>query len=222
MAERAVDAVIFDMDGVLLDSERAWDEVREELTAEHGGRWHDAAQRDMMGMNSQEWPAYMRTRLGVNLDDARILRMVTDALAARYRVRLPLLPGADTAVRALAGRWPLAVASSSPAELIEAALAAAGLRDAFAHVVSSEAVPRGKPAPDVYLLAARRLGAPAGRCVAVEDSGNGILAGLAAGMAVVAIPNPDYPPPGDVLRRCAAVLTGIAALTTEVVAAAAG
>ena len=215
-------AVIFDMDGVLLDSESTWDRIREDLTRAQGGVWHDRAHRAMMGMNSAEWPRYMHQELGVGIPPEAILDHVTRALIERYTEQLPLLPGAADAVRRMARHWPLAVASSSPLAVIEAALRAAGLRDAFAEVVSSEEVARGKPAPDVYLEAARRLGVDPTACVAVEDSTSGVRSAAAAGMRVVVIPNPDYPPDPNVMGSAHVLLSAISELTPDLVSARAG
>jgi len=216
---RMTDAVIFDMDGVILDTERVWDEVREDLTRERGGTWHPGAQRDMMGMSSQEWPVYMAERLEVPMTPPAILETVGDELIRRYRDALPLLPGAAAAVRRMAGARPLGLASSSPLRVILAALELAGIRDCFAAVVSSEEVGRGKPAPDVYLEAAARLGVAADRCWAVEDSTNGIRSAVAAGMRVVVIPNPDYPPHPDAVGAAHLVVTAVAGLTPDLLAA---
>jgi HAD superfamily hydrolase (TIGR01509 family) len=210
--------VVFDMDGVLLDSEQVWDAVRQDLVAETGGTWVEGAHHDMMGMSSHEWPPYMRDRLGVPMTPAEISAEVVRRLSERYRASLPLLPGAAGAVRRMAREWPLAVASSSNRELIELALALAGVRECFAAVVSSEEVPRGKPAPDVYLEAAARIGAPAAACAAVEDSSNGIRAAAAAGMRVVVIPNAHYPPDPSAVALGHVIVTAVAGLTPDVVA----
>ena len=211
-------AVVFDMDGVLVSTEEVWDEVREGLAREHGARWPDHAHRDMMGMSTPEWSAYMRDALGVPMEPPEIAAEVERRIAARYRRSLPLLPGAREAVLALAPRWPLGVASSSTRGLIEVVLDLAGLAEAFAVTVSSEEVARGKPAPDVYLEALARLGvAPAG-AVAVEDSASGLRAADAAGVRVVAVPNPRYPPDDDALALAEVVLPEIATLTPDVVA----
>ena len=176
----------------------------------------------MMGMNSAEWPRYMHRELGVAIPPEAILDHVTRALIERYTEQLPLLPGAADAVRRMATRWPLAVASSSPLAVIEAALRAAGLRDAFAEVVSSEEVARGKPAPDVYLEAAGRLGVDPVACVAVEDSTSGVRSAAAAGMRVVVIPNPDYPPDPNVMGSAHVLLSAISGLTPDLVSARVG
>ena len=213
-----IEAVAFDLDGVLLDSEELWDEVREGLARERGGRWHEGAQADMMGMSSREWSAYMHERIGLSEPPEEINAEVVRRMLERYRRELPLIPGAVEAVERLAARWPLGLASSSNRELIDAALEVAGLSRYFRVTVSSEEVERGKPAPDVYLEAATRLGVTPERCAAIEDSQNGIRSAKAAGMRVIAIPNPRFPPPEEVLAEAAVVLGGIEELSPEVVA----
>jgi HAD superfamily hydrolase (TIGR01509 family) len=212
-----IDAVVFDLDGLLLDSEQVWDGVREQLTRERGGRWHDEATRDMMGMSSLEWSRYMHDRLGVPELPEEINAEVVRRMLARYREQLPLLPGATEAVERIAARWPLGLASSSNRDLIEAALEAAGIDGLFQVTVSSEEVARGKPAPDVYLEAARRLVVAPERAAAVEDSHNGILSARAAGMRVIAVPNPHFPPRPEALAEADVVLGSLAELTPAVV-----
>jgi HAD superfamily hydrolase (TIGR01509 family) len=212
-----IDAVVFDLDGVIVDSEHVWDEVRRQLAEERGGRWNDRASRDMMGMSSVEWSQYMHDVIGLEESPEEINNEVVRRLEAIYRERLPLIPGAVDAVRALAARWPLGLASSSNRELIDLVLEVSSLDRYFRVTVSSEEVPRGKPAPDVYLAAAQRLEAAPGRCAAVEDSEKGILSGKAAGMRVIAIPNPHFPPAAEALEEADVVLDSIAELTPEIV-----
>lgn len=212
-----IEAVVFDLDGVIVDSEHVWDEARQRLAEERGGRWHDRASRDMMGMSSREWSRYMHDVIGLAESPDEINAEVVRRLVAVYREELPLLDGAVEAVEALAGRWPLGLASSSNRELIDLVLRVSGLERWFAATVSSEEVPRGKPAPDVYLEAARRLGVAAERCAAVEDSENGIRSAKAAGMRVIAIPNAQYPPAEDALAAADVVLPSVAAVTPAAV-----
>jgi HAD superfamily hydrolase (TIGR01509 family) len=214
-----IEAIIFDLDGVVLDSEQVWDEVREELTRERGGRWHDRAQADMMGMSSVEWSRYMHEELGLADPPEEMNAEVVRRMLERYERQLPLIDGAVEAVRRLAARWPLGLASSSNRPVIERALAVSGLAPLFRATVSSEEVARGKPAPDVYLEAARRLEVEPERCAAIEDSGNGIRSAAAARMRVIAIPNRAFPPPPDALALAAAVLASIRDLSPNVVAA---
>jgi len=208
-------AVVFDLDGVLLDSERLWDQARREVTIQHNGHWRADATAAMLGMSSVEWSRYMRDNLGVDVPPDQIVDLVVADLLERYRRGLPLLPGAIAAVRRIGQRWPLALASSAGRPVIDTVLAIAGLQHEFQATVSSEEVPRGKPAPDVYLEATRRLGQPPGACAAVEDSANGIRSALAAALHVVAIPNRDYPPPASVLAKAQLVIDSLAGLTTE-------
>ena len=214
-----IEAVIFDMDGVLIDSEETWSWVRAAVVARHGGRWTEEDQRNVMGDNSRQWSAYIVRTWNLAVDPQEIFREVLEAMIERYAHGVAVLPGAAEAVAWLGARYPLAVASSSPRELILVALRLAGFGDSFAVVVSSDDVERGKPEPDVYLLAARRLGVPPERCLAVEDSSNGIRAALAAGMSTIAVPTLAFPPVADVLVRATLVLPSLEELTPERVAA---
>jgi HAD superfamily hydrolase (TIGR01509 family) len=212
------DAVVFDLDGVLLDSEQVWDEVREQLVRERGAHWHEGAQREMMGMSSVEWSQYMHDDLGLADPPEAISAEVVRRMEERYRSRLPLIDGAREAVERLAGRWPLGLASSSNREVIDLVLELSGLAQFFRVTVSSEEVARGKPAPDVYLEAARRLEVRPEGCVAIEDSENGIRSAKAAGMRVVAIPNPHYQPRDEALALANVTLDSLAELTPSTVA----
>jgi HAD superfamily hydrolase (TIGR01509 family) len=212
-----IDAVVFDLDGVIIDSEQLWDEVREGLAREREGRWSEQAQADMMGMSSTEWSRYMHEVVGLPEPPEEINREVVRRMLARYSEQLPLIDGAVDAVKRLAAHWPLGVASSSNRELIDHVLELSGLAPCFKVTVSSEEVARGKPASDVYLEAARRLGVEPSRCVAIEDSASGIRSAHAAGMHVVAIPNRAFPPPADALALASVVLESIKALDPEVV-----
>ena len=211
------DAVVFDLDGLLLDTEQVWDDVRERLVRERGGCWHDRAQADMMGMSSTEWSHYLHDELGLAEPPEELNRIVVERMEERSRQQLPLVDGAAEAVRRLAGRWPLGLASSSNRPLIDLALDLMGVAGLFRATVSSEEVDRGKPAPDVYLEAARRLGVKPEAAVAVEDSASGIRSAKAAGMGVVAIPNAHFPPADDVLELADVRLESLAALTPDAV-----
>ncbi|HXG75761.1 MAG TPA: HAD family phosphatase [Gaiellaceae bacterium] len=213
----AIAAVVFDLDGVLLDSEHLWDEVREQLARERGGRWHERAQADMMGMSAPEWSRYLHDVIGLPEPPEELNAEVVRRMEARYREELPLIEGAAQAVERLAASFRLALASSSNRSIIDAVLDAAGLARFFEVTVSSEEVPRGKPAPDVFLEAARRLGVAPERCCAVEDSANGIRAARAAGMRVVAIPNRRYPPGDDALALADVVLESVGELSAKAI-----
>ena len=205
----SIAAVVFDLDGVLVDSEQVWDDARRELVAERGGDWTADATRAMRGMSSLEWSQYMHDELHVDLEPSEISTVVVEKLEQLYRRELPLLPGARETVHALGERWPLGLASSSNREIIDLVLELAGLADAFAVTVSSEEVARGKPAPDVYLEAARRLDVEAAECAAVEDSTNGLRSASAAGMYVIALPNPHFRPADDALQLASVVIDSL-------------
>ncbi len=196
-----VRAVVFDMDGVLVDTERDWDAARRQVAQDSGGRWHPNATTDMMGMSAPEWSSYMHDELGVEAEPDDINRQVVAHMLGRVARGLPLLPGAAAAVESLAVRWPLALASSANRPVIDAVLEASGLARFFAATVSSEEVARGKPAPDVYLAAARALSVDPSTVVAIEDSANGIRSAATAGMTVVAVPNVQYPLDAEVLAQ---------------------
>jgi HAD superfamily hydrolase (TIGR01509 family) len=211
-----IDAVVFDLDGVLVQTEEIWHDVREVYIRDRGGRYDAVSQRAMMGMSSLEWPRFMHEDLGIADEPAAINDAIVELMSARYRDALPVIDGAVDAVRRLAERFPLAVASSSNRPLIDLVLDLTGLADAFTATVSSEEVARGKPAPDVYLEAARRLGVAPERSGAVEDSHAGIRSARAAGMFVVAIPNESFPPGDEALAEADVVLTSIEELTPAV------
>ena len=213
-----IDAVIFDLDGVLIASEEVWDAVRERYVPERGGRYDAEVQRAMMGMSSVEWSRYLHDVAGIPDTPEEISDEVIRRMLAAYGEHLPLMPGAVEAVRRVAARYPLAIASSSNRVLIDKVLEESGLAPLFRVTVSSEEVARGKPAPDVYLEAARQLGFAADRCAAVEDSHSGIEAAKAAGLRVVAFPNPAYPPGEESLALADATIGSLDELTPELLA----
>ncbi|MFB7874014.1 HAD family hydrolase [Nocardia sp. NPDC056064] len=210
-------AVVFDMDGVLIDSEPVWEQVRREYVELKGGRWQPDSQRRMMGMSTTEWAAYMSDDLGVAMPLEDISTKVVDLMADRYAHHVPLLPGAVEAVQRCAGQWKLGLASSSPRSLIDLVLAKTGLLEHFSAILSTEEVGRGKPAPDVYLTIAQRLGADPDTCTAVEDSTNGLRSAHTAGLRVIAVPRPEFPPEHDALAEADVVLDNLDQLTPEVV-----
>jgi HAD superfamily hydrolase (TIGR01509 family) len=213
-----IEAVAFDLDGTLIESERRWEAARRDVTETYGGTWDQNAQPAMMGLSTPEWIAYMQRELGVSLEADEIRQRVLERVVASYRQDLPLAKGAQAAVRRLAERWPLAVASSSPRELIELVVELAGLDGAFEAVVSSGEVARGKPAPDVYLRACELLGSSPARTAAIEDSGPGVRSAEAAGMPVVLIPGSEFPPDQGVLEEADLVLNSIGGLDVGAVA----
>ncbi|GAA4427188.1 HAD family phosphatase [Georgenia halophila] len=213
-----ISAVVFDMDGVLTDTEAVWDDVRRGLAAEDGAAWPDDATDRMMGMSTAEWSEYLATTVGLHGDAAAVAERAVSRVAERYREHLPLMPGAVAAVERMASRWPLGLASSSPRRLIDAILDMLDLTPLFRATVSTEEVQAGKPAPDGYRRACELLGVEPATAVAVEDSSNGLRSASAAGMRVVAVPHPGHPPAGDALALAAVRLGSLDELTPELVA----
>jgi HAD superfamily hydrolase (TIGR01509 family) len=212
-----VEAVIFDMDGVIVESEALWDKAREDLVKETGGLWGANAQEAMMGMASHEWSVYVRDELQVPMSAEEISRDVVGRLEALYREDLPLIEGSAEAVHAAAEFWPVAIASSSNRELIDLIAELAGIHKVLKTTVSSEEAGRGKPSPDVFLLAAEQLGVDPENCVVIEDSANGIRAGVAAGMKVIAVPNRDFPPSQEALDLATLVIDRVTDLTNATI-----
>jgi HAD superfamily hydrolase (TIGR01509 family) len=212
-----IEAVIFDLDGVIVDSEQVWDRVRRGFVQAHGGTWREDSSRHMMGLSTREWAHYLTADLGVQMSDDEVADQVIEEMKVDYDRNLPWVAGAAAVVRELSASWPLAVASGSPLSLIDAVLEGASIRGAFQLLLSCDEVAAGKPAPDVYLEAARRLKVSIKRCTVVEDSSNGIKSAATAGASIIAIPNGMYPPEESVLGLADAVLTDIKFLTTQAV-----
>jgi HAD superfamily hydrolase (TIGR01509 family) len=210
-------AVVFDLDGVLIDSEGVWDEVRRGLAAESSRPWPEDATHRMMGMSTPEWSGYLVDTVGIPGRAPDLATTVIDRVADRYRERLPLLPGAAEVVRRLAERWPLGLASSSPRRLIDSVLGATGLADLFRVTMSTEQVAEGKPSPLVYQEVAAQLGTPPGSVVAIEDSSNGLRSAARAGMHVIAVPRPEFPPAADALALADVVVHHLGEITQDLV-----
>jgi HAD superfamily hydrolase (TIGR01509 family) len=213
-----VSAIVLDLDGVVVDTEEIWDRERRAYVDAHGGTWTAKATRKMQGMSSAEWATYLHDKLGAHGEVDEISAAVAAGVVAEIERELPLLPGAIRAINVLAHAFPLALASSANREVIDAVLDGAGITERFGATVSSEEVERGKPAPDVYLEAARRIGVDPTACAAVEDSSNGLRSAHAAGMIVIATPNHAFPPAPDALGLAAVVVDGVKDVTPELVA----
>ncbi|MBH0776423.1 HAD family hydrolase [Nocardia bovistercoris] len=219
-----ITAVVFDMDGVLIDSEPVWEQVRRDYVAEKGGRWLPDTQKRLMGMSTGEWSRYLSADrdadgLGVGGSAEQVAREVIERMAAHYDRAVPLLAGAVDAVQRMSQNWPLGLASSSPRALIDTVLGRTGLIEFFDVTLSTEQVERGKPAPDVYLTVARALRRNAADCAAVEDSSNGLRAAHAAGMRVIAAPRPEYPLDPEARTLATHVIDGLDELTPALVVA---
>jgi HAD superfamily hydrolase (TIGR01509 family) len=213
----AIEAVVFDLDGVIIDTEEVWEEERRAYVASYGKQFLPDTQTRMMGMSTGEWSGHLSHEVGVPRTPSEVASDVLGRMAERYREALPLIPGSVDAVKRMAGRFPVALASSSARILIDQVLATAGLADVFRVTLSTEEVPRGKPFPDVYLEAASRLGLSPQVCAAVEDSSNGLRSAAAAGLTVIAVPHGVYPPAPDALEKASLVIDGLDELTVEAV-----
>jgi HAD superfamily hydrolase (TIGR01509 family) len=211
----SVRAVVFDLDGVIIDSEEVWEEVRRGYVAEHGREFLPDTQQRLMGMSTGEWSRHLSADVGVGVPPEQVAAEVLDRMAQRYTAALPLIPGAVDAVLRIAERYPVGLASSSARVLIDRVLESAGLTGVFRVALSTEEVPRGKPAPDVYLEAAARLGVEPADCVAIEDSSNGLRSAAAAGMVVVCVPHGVYPPADDALAQAALVVGSLRELSDD-------
>jgi HAD superfamily hydrolase (TIGR01509 family) len=213
----SIEAIIFDLDGVIVASEQVWDRVRRRFVETHRGTWRKDSSRQMMGLSTRAWARYLTVELGVDLPEEEVAKQVIEEMKRQYERNLPFVDGAVAAIRELSASWPMAVASGSPKSLIEAVLVGGAIHDEFQVLVSSDEVAAGKPAADVYLEAARRLDVSAERCVVVEDSLNGIRSAVAAGATVIAIPNSAYAPEDETISLATLVLADIKSLTPHLV-----
>ena len=218
MAGDVVHAVVFDLDGVLVDSEELWDAVRRAVAAEAGKPWPVEATRAMQGMSTAEWSAYLTDVVGIPAEPNEVAATVLDRMAARYDARLPLVPGAVEVVERLGRRWPLGLASSSPRRLIDTVLESAGIAQRFQVSVSTEEVAAGKPSPAVYQTVTQRLCVDPVQAIAIEDSSNGLRSAAAAGLGVLAVPNAAFPPSEDALALADVIVNSLDEITPELVA----
>lgn len=211
-------SIVFDMDGVIVDSEPLWVRARKDLVREANGRWIPEAETAMMGISSDRWSAYMRDQLALDMSAERIREEVIRRMIDLYRESVPLIPGAREAIETISERWRVGVASGSDRVLLDTVLTNSGLGSHFAATVSAEDVAEGKPSPLIYQEACRRLGAGPSACVAIEDSGSGIASALAAGMKVIAVPRPGFEPGAEILNRATVVLPDLTGLHPDLIA----
>jgi HAD superfamily hydrolase (TIGR01509 family) len=213
----AIQAVIFDMDGVLVNSEEYWWQSRVEFAEKLGKHWSFDDQRAAMGRNTIEWAQVMQERLQIDMPVDEIIEKVRGGVLTRLEKHLPILPGALEAVHAAALEYRVALASGSPKLVIDTVMSLTGLNQVFEHLVYGDDMPQGKPAPDIYLETARRLGLDPASCVGIEDSSNGLRALKAAGMHVIAVPSPGFPLTDDVLSLADRVLPSLEQFSVELV-----
>lgn len=205
------------MDGLLVDSEPCWHQARVRLAQEAGKSWTESDHQVVMGVSTPEWASYMLKRLELDMTAAELVERIVANMQEIYRQRIPFLPGAIQAVHLVSSRYLTGLASGSHRSLIETVLNDPYMQGRFRVVVSSDALPHGKPAPDIYLEAARLLGISPENCLCLEDSKNGILAGVAAGMKVIAVPDPRYKPPDEILHQADIVLSSLEHFSLELV-----
>ncbi|MCK6580249.1 MAG: HAD family phosphatase [Anaerolineae bacterium] len=212
-----IDAVIFDMDGVLVDSEQYWWEARVEFAAERGLQWTMEFQRLAMGRSTVEWAQVMQERLHLDMALEAIMDDVIGRVSGKLSTRFPALPGALEAVHTAAQGYPVALASGSPTRVIQSVMAITGLDRIFQTVVYGDDMAHGKPAPDIYFETARRLGVDPAHCLGIEDSGNGVRALHAAGMKIVAVPSPGFALSEEVLALADLALPSLESFSLEMI-----
>ena len=212
-----IQAVIFDMDGVLVDSEEYWWQSRVAFAEQLGKVWSFDDQRTAMGRNTVEWARVMQERLQIDMPLDEIIERVRGGVIARLEQRLPVLPGALEAVQKAASAYPVALASGSPKLVIDTVMQLTGLDKVFEHIVYADDMAHGKPAPDVYFETARRLGIAPENCIGIEDSGNGVRALHAAGMYIIAVPSPGFALRDDVLALAHRTLPSLESFSVELV-----
>ncbi len=204
-----IEAIIFDMDGLLVDSEPYWDNARSIMAAESGVKWNEDDHKAVMGVSTPEWVNYMIERLGLKLPPKSVEERIIGTMAGLYNQRIPFLPGAVEVVSSAAKHFTTALASGSPRSLIDTVTNSPALKGKFDLILSGDQFARGKPAPDIYLGAAEQLNLKPSQCACIEDSGSGILAGHSAGMKVIAVPDARFPPAAEHLARASIVLNSL-------------
>ena len=214
-----IKAVIFDMDGLLVDSEPVWDKARKAMADVAGKPWGTLDHDAVMGVSTEEWADYMIERLELAMSRQEVIDEVVGRMTDMYHQGVPFFPGAVELVETAAASFRTGLASGSHPALIEIVTSEGPLARRFEVIVAADEVGRGKPAPDVYLAAAERLGVEPAECVCLEDSGNGILSGVAAGMRVIAVPDPRFPPADEKLVRADLVVGSLTEVTAEAIRA---
>ncbi|MEM7531312.1 MAG: HAD family phosphatase [Chloroflexota bacterium] len=215
MGKRQIEGVIFDMDGLLVDSEPVWDRARAALAAQYGKSWTTADHHNVMGVSTAEWTEYMINHFGATMPPEEMQKLVIDQMVAMYNERIPFFPGAVELVQTVAANYPTGLASGSPRQLIDIVTGYEAFEGCFQVILSADEIGKGKPAPDVYLATAERMGIDPIKCACLEDSGFGILSGKAAGMMVIAVPDERFPPVDEYLAKADIVLGSLADFSLE-------
>lgn len=210
-----IEAIIFDMDGLLIDSEPCWDEARRIMANEVGVDWNKDDHKAVMGVSTHEWVSYMKKRLSLEIEDKELEERIISNMRQIYSERIPFLPGALETVTLASSNYPTGLASGSPQGLIDTVTSDPGLQGKFQVILSGDNFEKGKPAPDIYLAAAKHLQVEPEKCVCLEDSGNGILAGKNAGMKVIAVPDPRFMPSQEKLGQADLILSSLQDFSLE-------
>lgn len=211
-----IEAVIFDMDGLLIDSEPFWDKARSSMAAKAGKDWNKDDHKAVMGVSTSEWVGYMISRLELVMSPKAVEQKIVAEMVTLYQRQIPYLPGAAEAVALSAAKYPTGLASGSPRSLIDTVTGDKALKGKFKAILSSDQIEHGKPSPDIYLATAKMLGARPKNCVCLEDSGNGILAGKNAAMKVIAVPDSRFPPGAEKLHAADVVLESLSEFSLEI------
>jgi mannitol-1-/sugar-/sorbitol-6-/2-deoxyglucose-6-phosphatase len=212
-----IQAVVFDMDGVLIDSEGYWFEVRSEFAAARGKSWSMDDQYQAMGRSTRSWAEVMQKRLNLDMSLDDIIDDLRIRLLERYERHMPILPGAIEAVHLSASAYRVALASGSPTWVIQRVVQLTGLDKVFQAVIYGDDMVHGKPAPDIYLEAARRLDVLPRDSLGIEDSANGIRSLKAAGMVALAVPSPSFPLPDEIVKMVDLTLPSLEHFTLDLV-----
>ena len=212
-----IEAVIFDMDGVLVDSEVYWAKSREEFAQDMGKVWTDDDQRLAMGQSTIGWAKVMKERLQPEMTVDEIIIDMKKRVIAHYEERMPTRPGALEAVKLASKHYRVGLASGSPTEIIKSVLSLTGLDQIFEIMIYGDDIPNGKPAPDIYIEAMKQLGVNPAVTIGIEDSANGIRALKAAGMYAIAAPSPGFPLPVEIVEMSDAIIHSMEDFSTQLV-----
>lgn len=204
-----IEAIIFDMDGLLIDSEPVWDKARGIMAAEAGIDWNTDDHKAVMGVSTHEWVSYMTARLKLDMSPESLEKHIVDQMVSLYEQQIPYFPGAVEAVALSADHYITGLASGSPRGLIDTVTGDKALKGKFNAIISGDQVENGKPSPDIYLAVTEMLGVAPSKCVCLEDSGNGILAGKNAGLKVIAVPDSRFSPSMEKLNQADVILASL-------------
>lgn len=205
-----IKAVIFDMDGLLIDSEPVWFRAKEDLLKEINYKWTWEDQKNSMGVSTETWVNYVYNFADQKFTKEEVLHGITDRMKTYYKNgEIDLMPGANEALQFAKNNFKVGLASGSYKDLLYGAVKSNNWESIFEEILSSDDIERGKPQPDIYLEVMKRLGVLPEECIVLEDSRDGIKAGVAAGAKVITVPSKDVPVPPEVLDSAYAVIDSL-------------